>query len=56
MNSKWVPPEFDPRAMMKLLMYGYAYGDTEFTNAGTGPVHHNAVSFMWLMGGLETGS
>ena len=48
------PPEFDPRAMMKLLMYGYAYRDTEFTNAGTGPA--SQCQFYVVDGRAQTGS
>jgi transposase len=45
------PPEFDPRAMLKLLMYGYAYGIRSSRKLERA-LHHN-VSFMWLMGGLR---
>src|ERR1700683_4179931 len=45
------PPEFDPRAMMKLLMYGYAYG-IRSSRMLERALHHN-VSFMWLTGGLK---
>src|ERR1035437_352804 len=45
------PPEFDPQAMLKLLVYGYAYGIRSSRKLERG-VHHN-VSFMWLMGGLK---
>jgi transposase len=45
------PPEFDPPAMLKLLVYGYAYGIRSSRKLERA-VHHN-VSFMWLMGGLK---
>jgi transposase len=45
------PPEFDPRAMLKLLVYGYAYGIRSSRKLERA-LHHN-VSFMWLMGGLK---
>ena len=45
------PPEFDPSAMLKLLVYGYAYGIRSSRKLERA-VHHN-VSFMWLMGGLK---
>jgi transposase len=45
------PPEFDPEAMLKLLVYGYAYGIRSSRKLERA-LHHN-VSFMWLMGGLK---
>lgn len=45
------PPEFNPPAMVKLLVYGYAYGIRSSRKLERA-VHHN-VSFMWLMGGLK---
>ena len=45
------PPEFDPPAMLKLLVYGYAYGIRSSRKLERA-VHHN-VSFMWLIGGLK---
>jgi transposase len=45
------PPEFDPQAMLKLLVYGYAYGIRSSRKLERA-LHHN-VSFMWLMGGLK---
>jgi transposase len=44
-------PEFDPVAMLKLLVYGYAYGIRSSRKLERA-LHHN-VSFMWLMGGLK---
>lgn len=43
--------EYDPRAMLKLLVYGYSYG-VKSSRKLEREVHHN-LSFMWLMGGLK---
>jgi len=43
--------EYDPKAMLKLLVYGYSYGikgSRKLERAS----HHN-LSFIWLMGGLK---
>lgn len=43
--------EYDPKAMLKLLVYGYSYGikgSRKLERAN----HHN-LSFIWLMGGLK---
>jgi transposase len=45
------PPEFDPRSMVKLLVYGYSYGIRSSRKLERA-THHN-VSFIWLMGGLK---
>ena len=45
------PPEFDPIAMLKLLVYGYAYGIRSSRKLERAAYHN--VSFMWLMGGLK---
>src|SRR5712691_1398859 len=45
------PPEFDPQAMLKLLVYGYAYGIRSSRKLEVALYH--IVSFMWLMGGLK---
>ncbi len=45
------PPEFDPQAMVKLLVYGYAYGIRSSRKLERA-LYHN-VSFMWLVGGLK---
>ena len=45
------PPEFDPQAMLKLLVYGYAYGIRSSRKLERA-LYHN-VSFIWLMGGLK---
>jgi len=44
-------PEYDPVAMLKLLVYGYSYGIRSSRKLERA-LHHN-VSFMWLMGGLK---
>ena len=44
-------PEYDPKAMLKLLVYGYSYG-VKGSRKLERECHHN-VSFMWLMGGLK---
>jgi transposase len=44
-------PQFDPCAMLKLLVYGYAYGIRSSRKLERA-THHN-LSFMWLMGGLQ---
>jgi len=44
-------PEYDPKAMMKLLVYGYSYG-VKRSRKLERECHHN-LSFMWLMGGLK---
>lgn len=45
------PPEFDPRSMVKLLVYGCSYGIRSSRKLERA-THHN-VSFIWLMGGLR---
>jgi transposase len=44
-------PSYDPRAMLKLLVYGYSYG-VRSSRKLEREVNYN-VSFMWLMGGLK---
>ena len=44
-------PEYDPKSMMKLLVYGYSYG-VKGSRKLERECHHN-LSFMWLMGGLK---
>lgn len=43
--------EYSPRAMLKLLVYGYSYG-VKSSRKLEREVHHN-LSFIWLMGGLK---
>jgi transposase len=44
-------PEYDPKAMLKLLVYGYSYG-VKGSRKLERECHHN-LSFLWLMGGLK---
>ena len=44
-------PQYDPKAMLKLLVYGYSYGIRSSRKLERA-VYHN-VSFVWLMGGLK---
>src|SRR4030042_857132 len=43
--------EYDPKAMLKLFVYGYSYG-TKTSRKLEREIHHN-LSFIWLMGGLK---
>ncbi len=43
--------EYDPKAMLKLFVYGYSYG-WKSSRKLERAIHHN-LSFIWLMGGLE---
>src|SRR4030065_140598 len=45
------PPEYDPKAMLKLLVYGSSYG-VRSSRKLEREVHHN-LSFIWLVGGLK---
>ena len=45
-------PAYDPRAMLKLLVYGYAYSADRSSRKLERAVHHN-LSFLWLLGGLQ---
>lgn len=44
-------PEYEPKSMLKLLLYGYSYGIRSSRKLERA-IHHN-VSFIWLMGGLQ---
>jgi len=44
-------PEYDPKAMLKLFVYGYSYG-VRTSRKLERATHHN-LSFIWLMGGLK---
>jgi transposase len=44
-------PSYDPKAMLKLLVYGYSYG-VRSSRKLEREVNYN-LSFMWLMGGLK---
>jgi len=43
--------EYDPRVMLKLLVYGYSYG-VKSSRKLERECHHN-LSFIWLTGGLK---
>lgn len=43
--------EYDPRSMVKLLIYGYSYG-IKSSRKLERECYHN-ISFIWLMGGLK---
>jgi Transposase and inactivated derivatives len=43
--------EYDPKSMLKLLVYGYSYG-VKGSRKLERECHHN-LSFIWLMGGLK---
>ena len=43
--------EYDPRSMVKLLVYGYSYG-VKSSRKLERECYHN-ISFIWLMGGLK---
>ncbi len=45
------PPEYEPKSMLKLLIYGYSYGIRSSRKLERA-VNHN-LSFIWLMGGLK---
>ena len=44
--------QYDPKAMLKLLVYGYSYGIRSSRKLERA-LHHN-VSFIWLTGGLKS--
>jgi transposase len=44
-------PEYHPKAMLKLLLYGYSYGFRSSRKLERA-LYHN-VSFIWLVGGLK---
>jgi len=43
--------EYDPKSMMKLLIFGYSYG-VKSSRKLERECHHN-IAFIWLMGGLK---
>jgi len=55
LGIKWEPdrvgnPAYDPKAMLKLLVYGYSYGIRSSRKLER--ACYDNVSFMWLVGGL----
>ena len=56
LDITWEPnkvgcPQYDPRVMLKILVYGYSYGIRSSRKLERA-LHHN-VSFMWLAGALK---
>ena len=45
-------PQYDPRTMLKLFVYGYSYGADRSSRKLERAVYHN-LSFIWLLGGLR---
>jgi transposase len=45
-------PQYDPRSMLKLFIYGYSYGADRSSRKLERAIHHN-LSFIWLLGGLR---
>lgn len=45
------PPQYDPKVMLKLLVYGYSYG-VRSSRKLERETHYN-LSFIWLSGGLK---
>lgn len=43
--------EYDPKAMLKLFVYGYSYGPKSSRKLERATYHN--LSFIWLMGGLK---
>lgn len=43
--------EYDPKSMLKLLLYGYSYGFRSSRKLERANYHN--ISFIWLMGGLK---
>jgi transposase len=50
-HNKVGSPEYDPRSMLKLLVYGCSYGIRSSRKLERAT--HNNISFIWLMGGLK---
>ncbi len=44
--------QYDPRAMVKLFVYGYSYSSDRSSRKLERALYHNN-SFIWLMGGLN---
>jgi len=44
-------PEYDPKSMLKLLVYGYSYGIRSSRKLERAT--HDNISFIWLMGSLK---
>lgn len=50
-DNKTGNPEYDPKSMLKLLIYGYSYGIRSSRKLERA-VYHN-ISFIWLTGGIK---
>lgn len=50
-DNKIGNPEYDPKSMLKLLIYGYSYGIRSSRKLERA-VYHN-ISFIWLIGGIK---
>ena len=50
-NNKVGNSSYDPKAMMKLLVYGYSYGIRSSRKLERATKHN--LSFIWLMGDLK---
>ena len=50
-SNKVGNPSYDPKSMLKLLVYGYSYGWRSSRKLERA-LYHN-LSFIWLMGGLQ---
>ena len=50
-ENKVGTPQYDPRTMLKLLVYAYSYG-VRSSRMIERACHHN-ISFMWITGGLK---
>jgi len=50
-NNKEGNPQYHPKAMLKLLLYGYSYGIRSSRRLERA-VYHN-ITFIWLVGGLK---
>lgn len=45
-------PEYDPKTMLKVLLYAYSYGGVRSSRKLERALHHN-ITFIWLAGGLK---
>ena len=50
--SKVGNSSYAPKTMLKLLVYGYSYGETRSSRKLERALHHN-LSFIWLTGNLK---
>lgn len=45
-------PQYDPKTMLKILLYAYSYGGVRSSRKLERALHHN-ITFIWLAGGLK---